>query len=126
MNEHKATDLKAAAVMADDYTPTHKKSDFNHKACPLKSHWSGQNGGKPQGKAGNDEKGSSQKVANDKPDNGKVEHRFPESSGKDRKSMFRKVCYHCKKSRHLMLDYWLLKKIESRTRKTSVGLINSN
>ncbi len=36
------------------------------------------------------------------------------------------VCYHCKKSGHLMSDCWFLKKEkESQTQKTPVGLINS-
>ncbi len=73
MHEHKVTDLESAAVPADDYALTHKKSVFSHKPYLVKSHWSGQNGGKPQGKPNNDDKGSSQKVANNKLVKGKTE-----------------------------------------------------
>ncbi len=65
--QRKVTDLKSAA---DDYALrlTHKKSGFSHKSYPAKSHWSGHNGGKAQGKPSNDDKGSSQKVASYNPD----------------------------------------------------------
>ncbi len=106
-------------MLADDYALTHKKSGVSHKSYPVKLHWSGHNGSKPQARPSNEEKGSSQKVANDKPDKGKIDQRFP----KLRKGP---VCYHCKKSCHLMSDCWLLKnEKESQTQKTSVGLINS-
>ena len=105
LDEQKVTDLKAAAVLADDYALTHKKSGFTHnKSYPVRSHWSGHNG-KPQTKPSNEDKGSSPKVASDKPGKGKTEQRFPK---------FKKgpVCFHCKKPGHLMSACWLLKKRE--------------
>ncbi len=66
-DEHKVTDLKSAAMLADDNALTHKKCGFSHKPYPVKSHWSGHSGGKPQGKPSNDDKGLSQKVVTNKP-----------------------------------------------------------
>ena len=59
--------------------------------------------GKPQAKLSNDEKVSSQKVANDKPDKSKTEYRFP-------KLKKGPLFYHCKKSGPLMSDCCLRKK----------------
>ena len=64
------------AVLFDDYALTHKKSAFSHKPYPAKYHWSGHNDAKLQSKSSHDDKGSSQKVAINKPDNGKSEQRF--------------------------------------------------
>ncbi len=80
VDAHKVADLKLAAVLADDYALTHKKSGFSHnKSYPVKSHWSGHNGVKPQTELSNDENGSSPKVANDKPDKSKTEQRLSSS-----------------------------------------------
>ncbi len=68
-------DFKPAAMLADEYALTHKKSGFSHKLYPVKSHWSDHNGSKPQIKPSNDEKGSSPKVDNDKPDKEQVRER---------------------------------------------------
>ena len=108
LDEQKVTDLKAAAVLADDYALTHKKSGFTHnKSYPVKSHWSGHSGVKPQtNKPSNEDKGSSPKVASDKPDKGKTEQRFPPKFKKG------PVCFHCKKTGHLMSDCLFLKKRE--------------
>ncbi len=48
LDEHKVADLKLRAVLADDYALAHKKSGFSLKPYPVQSHWSGQNGRKPQ------------------------------------------------------------------------------
>ncbi len=46
LDEQTFADLKSAAVLADGYALTHKKSDFSHnKSYPVKSQWSGHNGG---------------------------------------------------------------------------------
>ncbi len=53
LEEQKVTDLKAAAVLADDYAVTHtkkKKRGFTHKSYPVKSHWSGHSDVNPQTK----------------------------------------------------------------------------
>ncbi len=68
LDEHKATDLKSATVLANDYALTHKKSGFSHKSYPVKLHWSGHNGSEPQAKPSNEKKGPSSKFVNDKPD----------------------------------------------------------
>ncbi len=121
LDEQKVTDLNAAAVLSDNYALTHKKSGFTHnKSYPVKSHWSGHSGVKPQTKTSNEDKGSAPKATNDKPDKGKTEQRFPPKFKKG------PVCFHCKKTGHLMSDCWLLKKEkESQTQKTPVGFINS-
>ncbi len=63
LDEQKVTDLKSAAVLDDDYALTHKKSGFSHnKPFPVKRHWSGQNGGKPQAKISIDERGHLQSL----------------------------------------------------------------
>ena len=47
LDEQKVTDLKSAAVLADDYALTHKKSGFIHnKSYSVKSHWLGHSGSK--------------------------------------------------------------------------------
>ena len=58
------TDLKLAAVLADDYALTHKKSGFSDKPYPVKSYWSVYNGLKPKTKtkAGNGQNVASIKV----------------------------------------------------------------
>ncbi len=104
LDEQTLTHLKSAAVLADDYALTHKKSGFSHnKSYPVKSYWSSHSGVKHQPKTSNENKGSSPKVANDKPDKSETEQMFHK---------FKKgpVCFHCKKSGHLMSDCWLLKK----------------
>ena len=120
LDEHKVADLKSADVLADDDALTHKKSGFSpNKPYLVKSHWSGHNGVKPQTKLSNDEKVSSAKVAYDKPDESKTEQKFPK---------FKRgpVCFHYKKTGHLMSDYLFLRKEkQSQTQKTHVGLINS-
>ncbi len=51
--EQKVTDLKSAAVLADDYALTHKKNGFTHdKLYPDKPHRSNRGGRKPQGRKG--------------------------------------------------------------------------
>ncbi len=92
-------------MLTDNYALTLKKSCFSHNKYPVKSHWSGHNGGKPQAKLSNDEKVSPQKVANDKPDKSKTEYMFP-------KLKKGPLCYYCKKSGPLMSDCWLRKKRE--------------
>ncbi len=76
LDEQTGADLKSAAVLAEVYALTHKKSILSHKLYRAKSHWSGPIGGKLQAKSSNDEKESSPKVANDKPDKGKTEQKI--------------------------------------------------
>ncbi len=73
LDEHKVADLKSVALLADDYALKHKKGGFSHnKSYPVKSHWTSHNGGKLQSKPSKEDKGSSPKVANDKPDESKT------------------------------------------------------